>query len=212
MTYKTLGIIPAAGNASRFNRTPKELLPVGDGLSLLMRTVSMMRFYADDVVIITKPSKAPIHMIDVGAKAIYLPQEGDNDIFSAIMTAVRIPAERYLFAMPDTFIPPAAFSNMPSSMFSLGLFDTDKPERFGVLQDKRIANKKRDIEPPCMAWGVLSWTQEVVEHWRKVEPENYTHAINCAMAQFGFATWKLDYYYDMATFDDYSKFIRETYD
>lgn len=196
-----LGIIPAAGKAVRFGGIQKELLPISQNETLLSRTVRILKRYADEVVIITRPDKR--HQEIEGST--YMNQIGNNDIWSAIETGLQIEADKYYFAMPDTFIPVDAFTE--SERFGLGLFITNKPERFGVFRNGKIVNKQPG--PTAFAWGVLSWTKRIRDYWLSEEIADYTDAINKAIMKFGYDTWPLEFYNDVSCFEDYKAFLRK---
>jgi len=46
-----------------------------------------------------------------------------------------------------------------------------------------------------------------VDYWKTEKPNDYTQAINLALKNFYWANWDIDYYYDMASFEDYQKFL-----
>jgi hypothetical protein len=118
-------------------------------------------------------------------------------------------ADKYLFAMPDTYIPIDIFQNFLQGDFTLGLFETLRPKRFGVLLDDEVVNKAELPVRKYQAWGVLGWTRKVVKYWQE-NAENihdYTKAINVAMRKFGFTTKPMAYYYDLASWADYRDFI-----
>ncbi len=202
-----LGVIPAAGKAERWGGGLKELLPIGDRAWLIDRTISAMRMGgADAILLVTNKEKIHVHADHLDGLDIpifYVVQQGDNDIYSAIEESFAIKADHYLFAMPDTLYPLDAFKRFSRESFNLGLHLTDKPERFGVFVDGLIVDKAELPQGHYEAWGVLSWSRDIVELWQMVHPENYTEAINRAIECHGRYTWKLDFYYDMASFEDY---------
>lgn len=204
MGYK-VGIIPAAGRASRFGGTLKELLPAKDGRSFLRHAVN--RLPVDLVVIVTNPDKVLSHMAEIGPDAAYILQRGTNDIWSAIETALQVRAERYYFTMPDTYLPPDIFAKPHDADFVLGTFATKTPERFGVLIGDMVINKQHDLPTPARAWGVLEWSERVVDFWRSSKPQEYTQAINAAMREFGYQTFPITYYHDNASMRDYFNFL-----
>ena len=118
-----------------------------------------------------------------------------------------------MFSMPDTVYNKTAFSYYPTYDFGMGLFQTDMPERFGVLANRRIVNKKPlgyfEDDPPYDAWGVLTWTSKCVELWQAYCPGTYTEAFNDAIETFGCAHWKITDYYDFATHADYLNYFKD---
>ena len=210
-----LGIIPAGGKASRWGGYLKELLPLYDRHWLIDHTVEAMeRAEVDAILVVTSKAKlAPLaaHLARQpwSAPILYAVEERGLDIWGGILEALRVQADEYLFAMPDTFYPPAAFQDCPDSDFSLAVHQTSSPERFGVLLGNEVVNKREHPPGVYDAWGLMAWSGRVAELWRAAGLRNYTEAINTAIEGFGLDTWRIDYYYDMATFDDYRKWIIE---
>jgi len=206
MVLDSLAIIPAAGKATRFGGTLKELLPVYNGLSLLEMCFHRLPRTTETLVVST-PEKIAEHSRVMGNRVLYTVQGEKMDIWGAILEALQIPAKRYFFMMPDTL------SNILEKHsreldFQLGLFETMKPYRFGCIVDGVIVNKSVQVRTPAFAWGALSWSQNVRSFWFEQMPETYTKAINIAMKEFGYETCRIDPYYDFASFEDYTDFIR----
>jgi len=180
-----LGIIPAAGKADRFGGVLKEMLPIAEGVTPLRRTVSIMRQAGcDAILLITNKDKLQMHMQHLEKeKVFYVIQSGGKDIWGAITESLSLYGERNIFAMPDTYYPPDIFNDFFGADFNLGCFETEMPERYGVVLGDRIVNKQK-LEPGrYKAWGVLGWTDKVAKSWLKNMDliETYTHALNMAM-------------------------------
>jgi dTDP-glucose pyrophosphorylase len=214
------GIIPAAGSGSRWGGFYKEFLPVGNGEWLINRNINAMKLGgADKIVVISSPEKISAHVSHITPKhddISYVIQKGEKDIYSAIESALFLSGDWNLFAMPDTYYPLDIFSRVfkmyPMSIkhdydFILGLFPTTNPERFGILKDGEIINKQE--LPPSLynAWGTIVWSRRVAEFWKRTTPKSYTFAFNNAMKTFRWNIAVMDYYYDMATWEDYREFI-----
>jgi dTDP-glucose pyrophosphorylase len=208
-----LGVIPAAGKGSRWGGYYKELLPCGDGEWLIDRTVeAMLCGGADAVLIVTRIEKMAAlaeHLRYASLPVYFTIQHGDNDIWSAIEESFGFIADRYLFAMPDTYFPLDAFETVTGGSFSLILHETTRPERFGVLVEGTVINKAELTPGTYSAWGLLSWDRQVVRFWQRIRPGGYTDAINTAIREFGLDYWTIPYYYDMATFEDYQGWIQD---
>jgi dTDP-glucose pyrophosphorylase len=201
---KTLGVIPAGGKASRWGGYLKELLPLYEGHWLIDHTVAAMeRAEVDAILIVTSEAKLAPLASHLARRLWYAP------ILYAIEDHGLDIADEYLFAMPDTFYPPAAFQVRPESDFSLAIHQTASPERFGILQGNQVINKREHPPGVYDAWGLIAWSGRVAELWRAADIGNYTEAINAAIEGFGLNTWRIDYYHDMATFDDYREWIQE---
>lgn len=202
-----LGVIPAAGASSRFEGIYKELLPARDGRSFLWHAANRLPF--EQVVVVTSPEKIAMHARELGARAVYAIQRERKDIWGAILMALDFDADRYIFTMPDTIVRDDALVDLPACEFGLGTFQTDMPERFGVIVGQQVINKSAGQSIPATAWGALTWTRRVVELWHELAPETYTQAINFAMARFGFKTWELGDYRDMASIADYLEYMHQ---
>lgn len=203
MGYK-LGIIPAAGKSTRFGSILKELLPLPNGQSFLKEAVSRLEF-CDDIILVTNRSKIQAHEAELGGRVIYIVQDGDNDILSAIKSALRLKADYYFFTMPDTYLDRDTFSHYKYSHFGMGLFQTNNPERFGCLVDGKIINKQPRVITSCQAWGVMAWSHMIGDFWAAWDFANYTEAINHAIRAAGLETWKINNYHDNASVADYGE-------
>jgi len=201
-----LGIIPAAGEGSRWGGYYKEFLYVDDEC-LIDRCIRSMRM-ASRVCIVSSEAKlvAHVHHLKRHDNLLYCTQRGGMDIWGAIYEALPFAESINLFAMPDTFFPDDAFIREFPAPFTLGVFETDMPERFGCILDGVVVNK-RPLRPPQHAWGTMVFHKEVSDFWLDISPISYTDAINEAITEFGLATYPLDYYYDMASFEDYRRLI-----
>lgn len=202
MAYR-LGVIPAAGKAERFGGVMKELLPARDGVSFLRHAAD--RLPVDKVLIVTTPEKIGAHAREV-PEALFTIQRTKADIWGAMLESTYIPANYYYFTMPDTYMPEDAFYNAPDCDFALGVFETNTPERFGVLCGDIVVNKQ-PCAVPAVAWGALVWSARVVKFWYQIKPETYTHAINLAINKFGLETWDIGQYHDNASMRDYMEFL-----
>jgi hypothetical protein len=205
---RTLGIVPAAGKAKRFGGIMKECLPDRNGIALIKRTVAQLYQFCDDVVVISNAKKISEHARVLGTECTYRIQGPTSDIWGAISEGIKIPADRYWFQMPDTIVQYGLLLH-DDPKFAMGVFDTDKPERFGCLQDGWVLDKSDQVESPAKAWGVLRWKREVVDLWNEEGPIDYTDAINMAIGMFDYETFELKSYNDMASVQDYLEYLRE---
>ena len=207
-----LGILPAAGKSDRWGGYPKELLPISTDRTFLSRAVNSLQVSGCDfVLVVTNPSKIHLHAYHLKdwRNVRFAIQQGD-EMWSALLTAMETPADEYFFMMPDTYIPNIPFPATLKSDFSIGLFRTEEPERFGVLRDGKVINKEF-YDTPCDAWGALAWTGIVSDYWKAERHSNYTDAINGAIDQFAYDKWKLDFYFDVGSMEHYAGFLLGEY-
>jgi len=214
-----LGVVPVAGKGSRWGGYFKELLPVGNGEWLLDRTIgAMMKGGANKICVITTPEKISTHIAHINSKysgIFYVTQKEKKDIWGAMKESLIFAGELNLFAMPDTYFPSELFVRQfrkttygRKPQFFIGVHKTTMPERFGVLLENKVVNKQKLSDGTYDAWGTLVWTKEVAKFWIENPPETYTEAINSAMKEFEWETFAMEYYKDMATWKDYTEFIK----
>lgn len=203
-----LGVLPAAGQADRWGGYPKELLPISNDHTFLSRSVGLLQSSGcDQVLVVTNPTKIHLHAYHLrdwqGVQ--FAIQQGD-EMWGAMKTAITVPADEYLFMMPDTYVSDPPFPPLERGAFGLGVFLTEEPERFGVIRDGHVVNKAPS-DKPGLAWGVLAWNHAVANRWRERQLHSYTQAINDAIDEFGYVTWKLDYYFDVGSMSHYTEFL-----
>jgi len=203
---KTLGIIPAAGDASRFGGVAKELLPIDDnGLTALENCVRVVGYgNSAEFMIFSTPVKAAVHESLVPDAEIIV-HPFDN-LAAVVAYAARTQAAWYVFAMPDTVIPMLSLAREVTHDIVAGTFETDKPGRFGIFVDDHIVDK-----PPHggTAWGVWVWSWRAMQRLAGYceQTKDLTAALNLLIGEFGYDTFPLDYYVDFATFADYKEFV-----
>lgn len=204
--FGSVGIIPAAGYATRMDGCQKELLFAPDGITLLHRTYQTMDM-CDVVIVVTRPESIEYQMKVLPPRAVFIQQNG-MELIGAVKTALQLEAHEYCFAMPDTYYPDNVFDRDLFSSLSLGLFSTDKPERFGVYENRYIRDKDTElVGTQQKAWGVLMWDDDVADLWRNQPFRTFSQALNHALQKYEHTTFNMDYYYDMATFEDYKEFL-----
>lgn len=210
-----LGVIPAAGRATRFGGVFKELLPIGDGDYLLLNALRQARALgADELAVVTRPDKADTHHRFLKShdetRPVLLTQQDDADLWGAIRTTFPLRSDSVL-VMPDTVF--SRYESIPEGCdLAFGTFLTDEPERFSVLYEERIRTKLPPARPGqrhWMAWGSVYWSARVVEFWRAAHYEHYDRAFEDAMRVFGWQQFAIAGYQDLGTWDSYSRFVKE---
>ena len=216
-----LGIIPCAGEGSRWGRFHKELLPIGPEVWLIDNCLESMKLAGvRKFCIITSANKVHTHTQHFlkekynNCDIFYVVQKEQSDIWGAIKESLPYAEEINLFAMPDTLFDKTAMQKRihagPLAAFNLGTFNTRQPERFGVLLEGRVINKARLPEASYSAWGAMIWNKAVVESWLRSDPRDYTRAINQAITEFGCETFDLNYYYDFSTWSDFKLWLAQS--
>jgi glucose-1-phosphate thymidylyltransferase len=189
---KLIGLIPAAGQARRLTPLPcsKELIPVGFfkdaqglhpkpvGIYLLERlTEAGIR----QAFMIVSKEKSDIQRYygngdEFGISIAYLIQENPKGMPNALDLAYSwTKGATVVFGMPDTiFNPHDAFVKLLENHFqkkadvTLGLFPTQKPERFGMVsyagEDQFIFTiDKPKISSLRFMWGMGCWSYKFTE-------------------------------------------------
>jgi hypothetical protein len=212
-----LGIIPAAGKGERWGGFYKELLPIGDNRWLIDNTIDAMKTVGcERICLVTSPEKIHVHVQHFNKEKykdlnIFFVINKGKEMWDSIVASFPYTEEYNYFAMPDTLYPVDSFPNKISfNIFGMGLFKTDKPERFGILKDGTIMNKMNCFgKKPFTAWGTLCWAKDTYEEfWKDKGIPNYTEAINVILRDGIYLEYVLDYYYDFATFKDYEEYIK----
>ena len=136
----------------------------------------------------------------------------DEDHLWAALRRVIPEDEPCLLVLPDTTW--TCRERLPAGAdLAFGVFDTDEPHRFSLVHDGRILTKPRDVVGVWQAWGCVYWTPAVARFWREREarqgayPE-YDRAFEDAMREFGWATFRIEDYNDLGTWNAYASFVR----
>lgn len=211
-------IIPAAGKATRFGGTLKELLPINETDTPLLRAVqnAVIGMDADEIVLVTNPEKVSAHTGYLNKAAPYtVPisyrmQQG-NELWGAIMTGLNEHMDGgMVMADTVTFVDSC---KIPYAPIVFGTFKTLTPERFSVIYGNTILTKQSLLNTgESLAWGVVLWNIDVTRYWLSSEAPEYEHyddAFRDVMQRFGFATFELPYYYDLGTFKSYVDYLGE---
>jgi hypothetical protein len=215
---KTLGIVPAAGEGSRWGGYYKEFLPYGNGKWLIDRTISAMKLgKADDIVVISNREKLAAHArhLKDWDNIIYTSlQRPNTGMWSGLVDALHLTQDYNYFAMPDTFYPKEVFMKsrelLKDYAFVLGVFSTYSSDRFGILYRNNIFDKtiQPNFKTKHIAWGTLSWRREVADFWIENKPKDFVNdALNMALLNFKWTVVLMDYYWDMASWEDYKEFL-----
>lgn len=213
-------IIPAAGRATRFGGTLKELLPLNATDTSLKRAIdnAVIGMDADEVVLVTNRDKIWEHTnyvsthIGFHLPIHYVPQVYDRDLLGAILTGIS-PHNDGGLVMADTVTMVDAHNF--TAPLSFGVFETKEPHRFSVMAEKTILTKQQFAgnTTAYKAWGVVMWSREVAEYWieHSNDYEHYDDMFRDAMDRYGYGTFDLPYYYDLGSFESYLAYLKETH-
>lgn len=231
-----IGFLPCGGEATRWNGTFKELLPVGENRWLCDYALDAFA-EADcyEVAVLSSPQKAMLHAQhfrrEKYKKFTFYYHFGKPPMLQSIVEALPLSLQYdyTLFAMPDTVIPnTSVYPAFPDTCwvndFSLGLFQTYSPERFSTYHNGMLYNKLRPHRSPEYAgkpytcWGTITWTKEVAEtmmSFAKLLNVNGTISdpidilLQPVVVLHGAATHLLTHYRDIQNWEAYLQFIQE---
>lgn len=206
ITVDRLGIIPAGGSAFRFGGVLKELLPVANHVTAMSRLAEELCFCSRTVVLTTR-DKMPSHAHALRDFPNVVYEMSGKTMWESIVGTFDYGANRNYLGMPDT-----VFSNGFDIGFLaplvLGTFVTEMPERFGVISDNGIIDKRNLPGLQHIAWGTIMWRREVTEFWKDGKYSELADALSSAMGHFGYNRVEMDSYHDFASMRDYSDWIR----
>lgn len=209
-----LGIIPAAGKSKRFGGAFKELLPVSNDETLISRTLTFLEdIPVDQTLIVTNAHKWAAHALVAEGHNVLMVQQQyyQFDAWDAIVESFAYAGDMNYYMMPDTYLPARSyFEDIPERDFVMGVFTTVHPERYGVLFDGAIYDKSDNFTGSIqLAWGFMAWSGAVVEFWkRRIDTiRSHTQAFNMAMREFGYTTFKIPFYFDIASMEDYKRLL-----
>ena len=100
-----LGIIPAAGKGVRFGGLYKELLPIGDGETLLSRAVDTLEeIPVDSTLIVTSHYKVNAHCAALNNRNVKfaIQRDYEHDAWGAIVESFDMACDWNYYLMPDT--------------------------------------------------------------------------------------------------------------
>jgi glucose-1-phosphate thymidylyltransferase len=191
-----VGIIPAAGKGTRLAPfpCPKELFPVGfqnfdvnGEMQKRPKVISqyilenMLEAGVKRILFILGEGKSDIMEFygdghRFGCEIGYLYQERLNGMPTAINLARPwIGDATVVFGMPDTIIQPThalkellEFHQEHDAMLSLGLFPTDQPQKFGMVEFDDDRNVLSTIDKPkdsklTHMWGCCVWSKQFTD-------------------------------------------------
>jgi len=215
-----IGIIPAAGKATRWSGQYKELLPINNEMTLLDRSILLCQSAGcDKIVIVTNTDKISSHAQYLGRQksdGIFykLQTHPDKDLLGAIMSGMEIGRcpEGYLLVMPDTIVE-LEFPKIPKDYhIEFGTFSTDRPHKFGVIKNDMVIDKCKEFYDGRTfydAWGIIWFSPEVRDRFLTMNFISQVEAYNDSMRNLGYGTFPLRSYRDFACFEDYERWIKD---
>lgn len=179
-----IGIIPAAGSATRMGGIPKMLLPIPpEGLTLIDVLAARMQMGGsrDYPIIVSNGAIAKLLSKHTG-QIIDIAQT--DTMSETVLSSKRYFNETILFGMPDTYFDDdQAFVKLKAALedgadVAVGLFLTRQKQRsklgmcdFDTSTQQIIAViDKPELTTLTWAWGVLAWKPEFWQYIRAEDP------------------------------------------
>jgi hypothetical protein len=169
---KTVGLIPASGNASRLGGLPKFALPISDKSSLLGWHVSNLLKVCDEVRVSTQSKWVPL--VESMNLPITLIQKEPSTLSDAIVSLAKSGSDQYIFTMPDTYyvnFDKGSFEKIfeNSEEIILGCFDCPpnlrgKVGQVDLVQNRIVAAMDKNLSCtfPFM-WGYMAFRQGQIQ-------------------------------------------------
>lgn len=188
-----VGLVPAAGHATRLGVAfPKELFPILPHRYVPLGEVTLQNLRAAGarhVVVVIQAHKAALLQCfgsgrRLGLDISYVCQDDYSNnarksggLSEALDSGYHLVRGRtVLFGMPDTLVwPPDCFRQILAEMEAsgadlvLGLFPTDTPEKFGMVEFSEDGSVVQIIDKPettdlTHMWGIIAWSGAFTEH------------------------------------------------
>lgn len=146
-----IGLLPAAGNASRMSGLPKFMLPLPDhGQTLISWHIEKQLDFCEKVIVATKPENAILFKNFIkNDKVILLIVESETASETIIKMVESFPSKEYLFGMPDTFFigenPYKILSNSKEVDLDLALWEIEK-DQVGTVGQIKLDSKNNIID------------------------------------------------------------------
>lgn len=214
-----LGIIPAAGSATRFNGQYKEFLRLHNGAFLLdnaFRTLD--QFGANEYLLISNHEKIHKHATHLQlfageylSKTQFMLQQDYSDMWQAIRMTLPYAHELNMLVLPDTYWTVGP-NDLDYKDIIFGTFTTNRSSQFSLVHNNTIITKPENLEGWYHAWGTVLWYNHVADFWMRRERYfgdyvTYDDAFRDAMQEFGYSTFPIDQYYDFASQEAYDTFL-----
>ena len=193
-----VGVIPAAGLATRMAGLPKFLLPILQGdQTLLDWHVERQSAVVDRIVVVTRPQNAHLlerHTANSHVTVVAATTETMSETVLRVMAA--FPAEQYMLGMPDTYFldqdpyPELAVDDEASDDIAKLALWRIRDEQKGKLgqvdvDHSGMVTAMLDKDPNChypYSWGALSFRAELASYIRTDHP-HVGYAVAEALSQ-----------------------------
>ena len=169
-----IGILPAAGQASRMSGLIKELLPFGKKLTIDFSIAQLASVPVELAYVIISPRKANYILEQLrekrgGVRFAYVCQSQPNGLGAAVKLVGPLitKTDRMCFLMPDTFMTPAdAMRRMSESLdydLVLGIHRVEDPWNYGVVT-LRNGKCEEIIDKPRHPHSNYIWTSAIFNY------------------------------------------------
>lgn len=220
-----IGILPAAGNASRMNGLPKFLLPIPGGYLLEWHIARMAAAGCDRVNIGAAPHNHELTNRSIRglSKAQTWIAYAHDTMSQTVLSGYSNPLEPVLFGMPDTYFDDhQAYNKLAAAIddgadVAVGLFIALQSQRskLGMCdfdyssQQITAVEDKPDFTNLSWAWGVLAWKPTFWKCIYAVDPHVGFALPRAIEAGMDVRAVRMDgLYFDCGTPDEYFECIQ----
>lgn len=214
-----IGILPAAGTASRMHGLPKYLLPIPDDEYLLNRHIGMMRREGASIHIGTNP-RNDYWLRDFIGGNVYLARSYATmtQTVMSVMEHQEDANANVLFGMPDTYIEDnECYTKLADALtdcdVAVAVFETRPEQRgkLGMCQLKAgyiVGIQDKPLNTSLIyAWGAIAWKPTF---WDYLQPEmlHVGYGLQCALDDLNVRAVMMDGgYWDCGTPTEYFDLI-----
>lgn len=221
----TIGILPAAGNATRIQGLPKFLLPIGDSF-LIKRHIDAMEKLAINVFIgtndVTGEYLRPQHIPSWG---VFEYDTMTQTVLSLLEVIIRQHQqdENCLFGLADSYIEDdQCYAKLAAALadcdVAVGVFETRRNQRdkLGMVQVHHetgkiihVVDKPSQDTALTQAWGALAWRPSFWQHLTPDMPHVGYALMPAIEAGLDVRAVVMEgNYWDCGTFDEYAELIK----
>lgn len=219
-----IGLMPAAGYATRLQGLPKQLLPVGETTLLGRMTAQMVDGGANRVYAIANSRNWGI-LSTCAPDGLDVHMHNSRTMAETVLEGRKLAgSEPVLFGMPDTYVQEPGVFGIIAEMVQeadlvVGMFETRPEQRssLGMVAPwgvrPRVIDKPTDPGPLQYAWGILAWNApfwdfikkemnhvgDAINPWEAVHPDRTVFVLLPGL------------YWDCGTFEEYAHLIGSVY-
>lgn len=223
MSYsENIGILPAAGLATRMRGLPKFLLPVSYEVETLIEYhINLMQDFVDKILLPTSPANYGLVSQFASGKKVEISIQETSTMTATVLRSISsLQFGSCLLGMPDTYFNgggnPYEILSQPKSELTLAVWRTDPQQQGKVggidLNSSGQVVASFDKDPGRIAkwhWGAMSFTKKILLEQASDDMPHVGYVINPSIASGVHVTAAVmqGEYYDCGIFSEYKRCI-----